>query len=572
VGAGGRRARHQRLTLGEDGAVYYTDQKGGHVYRVTADGTKSQVTATPIEDPNGIAFGPDGHLYVLTYAKALVTRLTVAGGKETGREPFAEITGGKNADGIAFDKQGQLYVTASGLFRISADGKTVKSLGAAFGANAEFGVGALGCQDLYTAGNGKGIARYQNDSAGLDVPWHRPKVRLKETIPPPSPPPVRPSSWPARPSWSCSPARPPRRWASWRRRASRWAACSWSRSAAHPHLARQDLRPQALPRHHRQGRPVGQAQRRAGPAGPGLPPAVQEERPLLHQLHRPRLEDPGGRVPRRQGRPQPRRHGQRARAAGGGPALQQPQRRGSAVRARRQALRPARRRRARGDLHGFSQSSRTLLGKVLRLDVDAAAPAPQVLGRGLRNPWRYSFDRKTGDLYIADVGQNAFEYVHFVSAKRMAGPLNFGWNTVEGKHCYQAQSCERKGFIEAVVEYPHSEGCSITGGFAYRGKALPELAGTYFYSDYCTAILRSFRMKNGKVVDAWDWKDALDPDSQLAQVASFGQDQDGELYVVSHAGPLYKLVPNAEGAGSLSRARLTEPRRRVPPNPYEVQK
>src|SRR6185436_20960476 len=126
------------LTLGEDRAVYYTDQKGGHVYRVTPDGTKSQVTTTPLEDPNGLAFGPDGRLYVLTYGKALVTKLTVAAGKETAREPFATIAGGKNADGIAFDAKGQLYVTAGGLFRISPDGKSVKPLGAAHGANAEF--------------------------------------------------------------------------------------------------------------------------------------------------------------------------------------------------------------------------------------------------------------------------------------------------------------------------------------------------------------------------------------------------------------------------------------------------
>jgi glucose/arabinose dehydrogenase len=195
-----------------------------------------------------------------------------------------------------------------------------------------------------------------------------------------------------------------------------------------------------------------------------------------------------------------------------------------------------------GDLHGFSQSDRSLLGKMLRIDVDAAQPAPQVLGRGLRNPWRYSFDRQTGDLYIADVGQNAFEYVHVVPAKKIAGPHNFGWNTIEGFHCYQAATCDRSGYEQAVIEYPHSEGCSITGGYVYRGKALPELAGSYFYSDYCTALLRSFRMKNGKVVDSWDWKAALDPESQLAQVSTFGQDQDGELYVVTHEGPIYKIV------------------------------
>ena len=89
---------------------------------------------------------------------------------------------------------------------------------------------------------------------------------------------------------------------------------------------------------------------------------------------------------------------------------------------------------------------------------------------------------------------------------------------------------------------PHSEGCSISGGYAYRGKALPELAGAYFYSDYCTALLRSFRIKDGKPIDHWDWKAALDPDWQLAKIAAFGQDQDGELYVISHEGPIYKFT------------------------------
>jgi glucose/arabinose dehydrogenase len=195
-----------------------------------------------------------------------------------------------------------------------------------------------------------------------------------------------------------------------------------------------------------------------------------------------------------------------------------------------------------GDPHYFAQNPKSLLGKVLRYDVDAEKPAPEVLGSGLRNPWRYSFDRKTGDLYIADVGQNVFEFVHVLPARRLASPTNFGWNIIEGKKCFQSKTCNRKGLTQAAIDYPHSEGCSITGGYVYRGKALPELEGAYFYSDYCTALLRSFRMKNGKVVDSWDWKKALDPESQIAQVASFGEDQDGELYVVTHAKAIYKLV------------------------------
>jgi glucose/arabinose dehydrogenase len=530
------------LTLGEDGAVYYTDQKGGHVYRVTAGGTKTQVTSAPLEDPNGLAFGPDGHLYVLTYGKALVTKLALAAGKETGRAPFA-ATGGKNADGIAFDAKGRLYVTATGLYRISPDGKTVESLGAAYGANAEFGMGGLGCSDLYTAGNGKGIARYQNDTPGLDVPWHRPKVKRPETVPPPAPPPAVPARVAARAKLELltnetteavaivaapgeaagrmfvvekqGPIRilrgktfAPKPFLDLTGKVALWDKANGEQGllglAFHPQFKKNgrfyinytglDWQTRVV-----EYRVSAEDPDRADP---------HSARELL-VVHQPYDNHNGGDL---QFGPDGKLY---VLLGDGGKA---------------------------GDLHGFSQSNRSLLGKMLRLDVDAAKPQPEVLGRGLRNPWRYSFDRKTGDLYIADVGQNAFEYVHFVPAKKVGGPLNFGWNTIEGKHCYQADACERKDFTQAVLEYPHSEGCSISGGFVYRGKALPELAGSYFYSDYCTAMLRSFRMKDGKVVDSWDWKAALDPESQLAQVASFGQDQDGELYVVTHDHALYKLV------------------------------
>lgn len=162
------------VTLGEDGAVYYTDQGTGQVYRVTPDGAKTQVTTSPVSDANGIAFGPDGGLYVLTYAAARVTRLTVTAGKETGRTAFATITGGRNADGIAFDAVGQLYVTATGLFKISADGQTQSKLPCTTvgSANVEFGAGALSCTDIYSVGSG-GMNRCANDTPGMNVPWHR---------------------------------------------------------------------------------------------------------------------------------------------------------------------------------------------------------------------------------------------------------------------------------------------------------------------------------------------------------------------------------------------------------------
>jgi glucose/arabinose dehydrogenase len=193
------------------------------------------------------------------------------------------------------------------------------------------------------------------------------------------------------------------------------------------------------------------------------------------------------------------------------------------------------------DPKGNAQNPDTPLGKLLRFDVDAATPAPEVLSRGMRNPWRYAFDRKTGDLYIADVGQNVYEWVHVLGAGKLSDH-NLGWNIKEGKHCFQDKPCDDTGLTVPVIEYPHSEGCSITGGFVYRGKALPELQGHYFFSDYCTAILRSFRWDNGAAADAWDWKEALDPESTLAKVSAFGEDQAGELYVVTHEGPIYKIV------------------------------
>jgi glucose/arabinose dehydrogenase len=194
-----------------------------------------------------------------------------------------------------------------------------------------------------------------------------------------------------------------------------------------------------------------------------------------------------------------------------------------------------------GDPQGNAQNRASLLGKMLRLDVDAEKPAAQIAAVGLRNPWRYGFDRETGDLFIADVGQNEYEWVTVVPAGTLDG-RNFGWNVVEGGHCFASPKCDPSRFTLPTVEYTHDLGCSITGGYVYRGKALPELDGIYFYSDFCTALLRSFRFRDGRAVDTWDWKAALDPEGRLACVASFGEDTDGELYVVAHDGPIWKLV------------------------------
>jgi len=163
------------VTLGEDAAVYYSDQKGGHLYRVAPDGTKSRVTAEPpLTQPNGVAFGADGRLYVVSWTTNEVTALTLRDGSEASRAVFATLPEAR-ADGIAFDAAGNAHVTARGvLYRLSADGRTVDSLGPSNGANVEFGAGALSCGDIYVAGNGKGVLRHESQARGKDVPWHRP--------------------------------------------------------------------------------------------------------------------------------------------------------------------------------------------------------------------------------------------------------------------------------------------------------------------------------------------------------------------------------------------------------------
>lgn len=204
-----------------------------------------------------------------------------------------------------------------------------------------------------------------------------------------------------------------------------------------------------------------------------------------------------------------------------------------------------------GDPFGNSQNKATLLSSLLRIDVDNGDPysipagnpyvgvtgaKPELWSIGLRNPWRYAFDRTTGLLYIADVGQNKLEEVDVVPATQ-AG-VNYGWNIMEGLSCYNATTCDQTGFQLPVIDYSHSDGsCSITGGFVYRGPALPEIAGHYFYSDYCLGFLKSFRYANGTVADARTWSVG-----SLGNVTSFGEDAAGELYVLSSNGRVYKLI------------------------------
>ena len=164
------------VTLGEDDAVYYSDQNDRRIFRVTPEGMKQQVNTTPLPgQPNGLAFGADKALYVVYWSGSMqVTKLTLTDGVETGRAVFIQSIGAGNADGAAFDEMGRLYVTANGMLRrIAADGSSVDMMMASNGANIDFGAGSLKCTDVYVGSNDKGIRRHTLDVKGANVPWHR---------------------------------------------------------------------------------------------------------------------------------------------------------------------------------------------------------------------------------------------------------------------------------------------------------------------------------------------------------------------------------------------------------------
>ena len=202
-----------------------------------------------------------------------------------------------------------------------------------------------------------------------------------------------------------------------------------------------------------------------------------------------------------------------------------------------------------GDPEGNAQNLSTFLGKMLRIDVDGGDPyaippdnpfasggegLPEIWAWGLRNPWKYSFDRLTGDLYIADVGQNQWEEIHFYPVGSPPG-ANFGWDFWEGLHPFEGTPPAGTEFVFPIWEYDHSQGCSVTGGFVYRG-SFPEWQGIYLYGDYCTGYVWGLLRDAAGI-----WQN-----TQLYQtgmnIAAFGEDAQGELYLVNYRGEVYKLV------------------------------
>ena len=203
-----------------------------------------------------------------------------------------------------------------------------------------------------------------------------------------------------------------------------------------------------------------------------------------------------------------------------------------------------------GDPWNNAQNLETFLGKMLRIDVNQSKgysiPAnnpfvgekgvlAEIWAYGLRNPWRHSFDKVNGDLWIADVGQNKWEEIHWQSHDSEGGE-NYGWRIMEGNHCFKPRkNCAGENLVRPVAEYAHQHGCSVTGGYVYRGRAIKELQGKYLFGDFCTGTIWSIdKSKN------FEMQVLMETD---INISSFGEDATGELYVVDYRGNVFKFIP-----------------------------
>ena len=204
-----------------------------------------------------------------------------------------------------------------------------------------------------------------------------------------------------------------------------------------------------------------------------------------------------------------------------------------------------------GDPQRNGQDTSTLLGAILRIDVSGATAdqpyaippdnpfaegkvgRPEIWAYGLRNPWRFSFDRETGELWAGDVGQNRWEEVDVIERGG-----NYGWNFMEGNHCFRPpDGCRQEGMIPPVWEYPlEGDACSVIGGYVYRGRSIPWMTGAYVFGDYCGGQVFGLRYANGQVMEHKELADTG------LRIASFGQDNDGELYVLAHGEGIFRLV------------------------------
>lgn len=203
------------------------------------------------------------------------------------------------------------------------------------------------------------------------------------------------------------------------------------------------------------------------------------------------------------------------------------------------------------DSRDQGQDPNTMFGAISRIDVDGGDPygippenpfvsgggAGEVWAYGLRNPWRFSIDPVDGLIYIADVGHADQEEINVLPIDE--GGFNLGWSDVEGTRCFHLQDCDLANYTAPVITYSHEEGCSVTGGYVYRGTEIPELAGTYFYSDWCSQWIRSFKYVAGQVTEERDWSADL---GQIGQINTFGVDGTGELYLATHEGVVARFV------------------------------
>ena len=232
-----------------------------------------------------------------------------------------------------------------------------------------------------------------------------------------------------------------------------------------------------------------------------------------------------------------------------------------------------------GDPLNAGQDLSSLFGKIIRIDIEQKPygipksnpffgqkdKREEIWAWGLRNVWRFSFDKQTGDKYLADVGQNKWEEVNFEPASSKGG-LNYGWRIMEANHCYDPkENCPTEGLIKPIIEYPNDanhpafafriieelsfsetdvEGCSVTGGYVYRGKKIKSMQGQYIFGDYCSGNIWTLKVVNGKAINFKNRTEEINIGGGefTTYISSFGQDSDGEIYIIDYNGGIYKLI------------------------------